>query len=158
MHFSVTCTHWGQTICFQSSEPGLYWGLVLEKATEVFAFLWLPQWPPSFYSGRSRDEPRVFPELDKKWAITLTEFQQSGVLMGERSNPWLQVPLVRAVWHRYGLRESWSRVHRSSGRAKGSSFNETKTHEQSQEQFCASSSVAQSDLWPEPSSTSFWET
>lgn len=108
------------------------------------------------------DEPEVFSELDKKngqllW-LSFSDpvcWWENVLTHGCRSRGYSCVA-PRWAEGKLNVAETWSRAHRSSGRAKGSSSNETKTHEQSQEQFCASSSVAQSDLWLEPSSTPFW--
>lgn len=114
--------HWGQTICLQSSEPGLCWGTDLEKAMEVFA----SHWCHYFKMEEAWTKQESFRSWTKKWATTLPRAK------------------------------TWSRAHRSSDGATVSSSSETNTHEKSQEQLFGSSSVAQSDLWLERSSTSLW--
>lgn len=55
--------------------------------------------------GRTRS---LFRAGQKKWAITLTELQRSSVLMGKRSNPWLQVPWLKL----YGTAMGWGKAER----------------------------------------------
>lgn len=58
-------------------------------------FTLVPTVAPSFYNGRSMDEPGALPDLDKR----MSNYSDRSPEIPE-GQPSLQAPLVMAVWHR----------------------------------------------------------
>lgn len=87
LHVRETCKHWSQMIC-QSSEPQLYCGTDLEKATEAFASLWFPQWPHRSTMEEAWMNQEPYQTWTKEWAIILTDLQRSRKVSRHCKPPW----------------------------------------------------------------------